>query len=127
MVLGLLVTSCLTATLALADAKVEKLPLGPDADSVGCSISTLGVHAAVLAAKGSRFVVLLDGVEGPKIEGLQPSIYGSPSSSGGPLPVLFSNDGSHNAYIARIGDEYVVFEDGKELSQTSHSGRQRLH
>ncbi len=108
-----------TASLALADVKVEQSPLGPDGDSIGCAVSPHGGHAAVLAAKGSRFVVLLDGVEGPKIEALLTGVYSGPAGVGtypnGQIPVLFSNDGSHSAYIGKVGDEYIVFEDGKEL------------
>jgi hypothetical protein len=86
---------------------------------IGCAVSPHGGHVAVLAAKGSRFVVLLDGVEGPRIEGLLTGVYGSPTQGGtfpfGQIPVLFSDDGSHSAYIGKIGDEFIVMEDGKEL------------
>ena len=116
---GILTVITLTASLAHADAKVDEQPLGPDGDSIGCSISPHGNHAAVLAAKGSRFMVVIDGVEGPKIEGLMPNIYGNLMQTGttwqGQVPVLYSNDGSHSAYIAKVGDDFVVFEDGKEL------------
>lgn len=117
--LGIMAVITLTAGMAFADAKVDEQPLGPDGDSIGCSISPHGNHVGVLAAKGSRFVVLLDRVEGPKIEGLMPAIYGNLYQAGtywqGQVPILFSNDGSHSAYIAKMGDDYVVFEDGKEI------------
>src|SRR5579863_6461062 len=119
MILGFLGIAAATATPAFADIKVEQVPLGPDGDSIGCSVSPKGGHTAVLAASGSRFVVLLDGVAGPKIEALLNGVYSGPSSVGtypnGQIAVLYSNDGAHNAYIGKIGDEYVVFEDGKEL------------
>jgi hypothetical protein len=114
------------AGIALADAKVEQQPMGPDGDSLGCSVSPHGGHVAVLVAKGSRFDVLLDGVEGPKIEALQYAIYGSPyqsgSSWGGQIPVLFSNGGEHSAYIGKVGDEYIVVEDGKEIARGPNKG-----
>src|SRR5665213_1797939 len=120
-VLGVFGILGLTASLASAQAKVEQQPLGPDGDSIGCSISPHGGHVAVLAIKGSRFVVLLDGVEGPKIEALQPAIYGNPFQTGanwmGQIPVLFSNDGAHSAYIGKVGDNYIVMLDGKELAR----------
>ncbi len=110
----------LAARSAWAQA-VEEQPLGPDGDTVGGMFGPHGNHVATLAIKGSRFVVLIDGVEGPRIEGLRNGInggaYGAGSSWQGQIPVLFSNDGSHNAYIAKMGDEFVVFEDGKELSR----------
>ncbi len=111
-----------TAGLArAADTKVEQAALGPDGESLGCMISPKGNHVAVLAAKGSRFAVLLDGVEGPRIEGLLNNISGSvlqvAGSWMGQLPVLFSEDGAHSAYIGKVGDEFVVVLDGKELSR----------
>jgi WD40 repeat protein len=119
--IGLIALAGWMASFVSAEIKVEQQPLGPDGDSIGCSISPHGGHVAVLAAKGSRFVILLDGVEGPKIEALQQAIYGNSFQGGaywaGQIPVLFSNDGAHNAYIAKMGDEYVVFLDGKELAR----------
>ena len=119
MILGGFGLVSLSASLAWADAKVDQTPLGPDGDVVGCAVSPHGGHVAVLAAKGSRFVVVLDGVEGPKIEAILNGVYSGPAGVGtypnGQIPVLFSSDGSHSAYIGKIGDEYVVYEDGKEL------------
>jgi hypothetical protein len=109
------------AGIALADVKIEKLSLGPDGDSTGCSISPHGEHVAVLAAKGSRFVVLLDGVEGPKIEALLNNVMGSPVQVSSywtwKVPVLFSDDGAHSVYSAKVGNEYIVVLDGKELTR----------
>jgi Tol biopolymer transport system component len=117
--LGVLGAAALSASAASATVKVEELPLGPDGDIVGCAVSPHGGHVAVLANKGSRFVVLLDNVEGPRIDALLSGVYSGPAGVGtypnGQIPVLFSNDGSHSAYIGKIGDEYVVMEDGKEL------------
>jgi len=117
-VLGL---SSLVPTIGRADPTVQAVPMGPDGQSLGCAVSPKGLHVAVLAAKGSRFVVLLDGVEGPKIEGLLPGIYAAPvqlgSSWSGLVPILFSSDGSHSAYIGQQGDEYLVVEDGKEVGR----------
>ena len=102
-----------------ADTKIEQEPLGPDGESLGCSVSPKGNHVAVLAAKGSRFAVLLDGVEGPRIEGLLNNVMGSAVQPGtywmGQVPVLFSDDGAHSAYIGKVGDDFIVVEDGKEL------------
>src|SRR2546421_689882 len=92
---------CLAATFAFADAKVEQELLGPEGDSIGGSVSLHGNHAAVLAAKGSRFTVLLDGVAGPKIDALLTNVIGGPVGGSywiGKIPVFFSNDGAHSAY-----------------------------
>src|SRR6266851_5616569 len=34
-----------------------------------------------------------------------------------PIPVIFSKDGAHWAYIAKQSDQYVVMLDGKELAR----------
>jgi hypothetical protein len=112
----------LAASSAMADPKVDQDQLDPDGQGVNCSASPLGDHIAILMAKGSRYVVSIDGVEGPKIDGLLVNTagiaYQAPSYwGGGGLPVLFSNDGSHNVYFGKVGNEYVVVLDGKELSR----------
>lgn len=117
---GLLVSLCVI-TAANAAPKVESLDLGPEGGCLGCAISPKGGHAAVLAMKGSRYVVLVDGVEGPRIEQLI-GIDGNPYLAGDadpmrPIPVVFSDDGAHHAYFAKIGDEYVLYQDGKELTR----------
>ena len=113
---------CLLAAsaVALADAKVEEQPLSPDQDAIGCAISPHGAHAAVLVVKGSRFVVLIDGVEGPRIEELLSGIQGGPVSAAywiGKVPILFSDGGEHCAYVAKSGDDYVIMLDGKEAGR----------
>jgi len=116
---------------ARADAKVEQQVLGPDGESIGGAISPHGAHVAVLAAKGSRFVVLLDGVEGPKIDALLSSVMGSPFQAAtywmGQVPVLFSDDGAHSAYSAKMGNDYVVMLDGKELARGPFTGNASLN
>ena len=78
-VLGII---CLSASVAFADPQVQEDPLGPDGQCVGGSISPQGDHAAVLATKGSHYVVLYDGAEGPQIDGLLANL--NPSSAFGP-------------------------------------------
>ncbi|MGD1001521.1 MAG: hypothetical protein ABSA67_12590 [Candidatus Brocadiia bacterium] len=94
--------------------------MSPDEGGLGCAISSHGAHAAVLAVKGSRFVVLIDGVEGPRIEELLSSIQGAPVSGGywiGQVPILFSDGGEHCAYVAKSGDDYIIMLDGKEAGR----------
>jgi hypothetical protein len=120
-IVGFLGIVCLSAGLASADPKVDQQTVCPDGSSFGCSIGSKGNHVSVLATKGSRFIVYTDGVAGPKIESLLTSIYGGPAGAAsywmGQVPILYSDDGSHCAYIAKDGDDFVVYEDGKELSR----------
>jgi Tol biopolymer transport system component len=124
--LGVFGMVCLTAGIALADPKIDQQTICPDGSSFGCSVGSKGNHVSVLATKGSRFIVYTDGVAGPKIESLQTSIYGNAFGVGsswmGQVPILYSDDGSHCAYIAKDGDDFVVYEDGKELSRGPLSG-----
>jgi hypothetical protein len=110
----------LTSTLALADPTVVQDPLGPDGDTLGCSLSPKGDHAAALANKGTHYVILYDGAEQLKVDALlygtgATDLYRAPTYYGGQVPIIFSDDGAHYAYIARVGDDYVVMLDGKEL------------
>ena len=108
------------AGVLFADDRVAQDILGPDGDSVGCSISLHGQHVAVLAVAGSHFQIHLDGTPGPKIDGLlttpsASSLFRAPDYWGGQVPVIFSDDGAHCAYMAKVSEEYVVMLDGKEL------------
>ncbi len=75
--------------------------MGP-MESVGFVVSPRGVHLASSTMQGSRYVLVVDGVEGPKFD--------DP-----PQPPVFSSDGAHYAYYGRQGSEYVVILDGREL------------
>ena len=110
------------AGIALADATVDQQPLGPDGQLFGGSRSPKGNHLAIFAAKGSHYQIIMDGVAGPKIDNLIFNIAGDQYRAGDmwgnmPIPVIFSKDGAHWAYMAKQGDEYVVMLDGKELAR----------
>jgi hypothetical protein len=110
------------ASIALADATVDQQPLGPDGQLFGGSLSPKGLHMAVFAGKGSHYQIIMDGVEGPKIDNLIFNIAGDEYRAGSmwgnaPIPVIFSKDGAHWAYMAKQGDEYVVMLDGKEFAR----------
>jgi redox-sensitive bicupin YhaK (pirin superfamily) len=65
---------------------------------------------------------MLDGVEGPRIESVLANPSGSPVQTAsywmGAIPqIVFSDDGTHCAYLAKMGDEYVVMLDNKELAR----------
>lgn len=118
-----------TALLALAAAasaqvKVEEQIVGPAEKTGACAISPRGVHVVSLVSKGSRFAVMTDGVEGPKFDQML-NTGGTPftPSFGGQseAPVAFSSDGEHCAYFARIGGEYIVVLDGKEVGRGKYA------
>jgi hypothetical protein len=107
---------------ALADVIVNQQPLGPDGQLFGGSRSPQGNHMAIFAAKGSHYQIIVDGVAGPKIDNLIFNIAGDPYRAESmwvnmPIPVIFSKDGAHWAYMAKQSDEYVVMLDGKELAR----------
>src|SRR5579871_2065252 len=58
------------AGLAVANPTVDQQPVGPDGQMFGGSLSPKGLHFAALAAKGSHYAIIVDGVEGPKIDNL---------------------------------------------------------
>lgn len=106
------------AVAASAAPKVEEQVVGPSTKVIGFSISPRGTHLAALVPKGSRYAIWMDGVEGPKID----EYLGINSQAGGygglgMLQVAWSDDGARWAYLAKMGDEYVVMVDGKEFAR----------
>ena len=75
-------------------------------------LSPHGQHVAARTLKGSRTVVTLDGVAaGPPIDETL-RVPGTAGSTG-----VFSDDGTHFAYVARQGQQWVVVADGKEVAR----------
>jgi hypothetical protein len=100
--------------------------LGTDGVASGCAIGVDGKHVAALITKGSRFAVVIDGVEGPRIDALLQSVQGGIAGVAsywtGNIPeIVFSDDGAHCAYLAKMGDQIVVMLDNKEVTRTSPS------
>jgi Tol biopolymer transport system component len=94
---------------APAGTIITPLVIGPSSiPSTSVSVSPLGVHASVTTQSGSRLVVLLDGVPGPKLDKM---LVG-----GGQGGAIYSPDGNHSAYCGTIGSQWVVFEDGQQQS-----------
>ena len=55
--------------IAAADAKVEEQAVGPAWEQgTTYTLSPRGWHVATVSMKGSRWVVTVDGVEGPKVD-----------------------------------------------------------
>lgn len=95
------------------------------------TLSPSGLHLGTMSAKGSRFVVTIDGEEGPAFD----QIFNAAGEvtlaydfNFNPVrtlkwqgPVAFSPDGSRYAYAARTGKEVVVIVDGKEIFRKPYS------
>jgi len=77
-------------------------------------ISETSAHFVAPVHRGSRIVMLYDGVEGPKFDQILPM----GGSSG---QVVFSPDGTRFAYTGRSGPERVVIVDGKEVLRFDES------
>jgi len=110
------------AGFARAAVTVSQQPLGPDGQLFGGARSPQGNHLAIFAGKGSHYQIIMDGVEGPKIDNLIFNITGALYRAESawvnmPIPVIFSKDGKHWAYMAKQGDEFVVVRDGKEFAR----------
>ncbi|MBL9206490.1 MAG: hypothetical protein JNN01_15470, partial [Opitutaceae bacterium] len=90
-------------------AKVESLVIAPDAASAtNISLTTLtksGLHGLSYVQKGSRFVFMADGVEGPRFD-----------RRAGQNPVI-SDDGNRHAYTAIVGTDAIMVVDGKEVGR----------
>ena len=94
---------------APAGTVITPLVIGPSSIPISSvSVSPMGVHASVTTQSGSRLVVLLDGVPGPKLDKM---LVG-----GGQGGAIYSPDGNHSAYCATIGSQWIVFEDGQQES-----------
>lgn len=99
----------LVTAQATGGAKVEQQVLLTGGRGVAFAISPKGQHLAAAVLRGSRTVVVYDGVDGPRLDEILPTSEGQ--------NVVFSTDGSHYGYVGRQGDEYVVMVDGKELAR----------
>ena len=75
------------------------------------AISPRGQHVAGRTLKGSRTVMVYDGVAGPPFDEI-PGVPGEANMGG-----AFSDDGNHHAYVGRQGTQWVVMEDGKEVGR----------
>jgi hypothetical protein len=106
---ALLLALSLTAPLRAQDAKVEsQLLLAPE-PGAQYEISPKGLHVAGVALRGSRQVLVYDGVDGPRFDQVL-----SLQNAG---KVSWSDDGARWAYHGKLGQEYVVLVDGKEVAR----------
>lgn len=126
---------CCAGQSLRADPKVDEQALGPVAAGATYVVSPHGVHLATVAPKGSRMIVVVDGVAGPKFDAIITSVFPwvdprtrdaatgrSGTASATAQPVAFSYDGAHYAYVGRAGEEWVLMADGKELARVPGAG-----
>lgn len=129
---------CTANAGAFADAKVDEQVVGPANQQTNYlyTISPRGLHLASVAMKGSRYVVIIDGAEGPKFDEIYtaaPKFQDLPDLNGeltqhsiaGAFPVAFSPDGRRYAYAAREDKDVVVIADGKEIFRAPFSYSQQ--
>ena len=90
------------------NAKVQETLLGPRTPRT--LMSEDGEHLAIVTAKGSREVVLIDGVEGPVFDEI-PARF---AWSGANESIAFSPTGGRSAYVGRRSGDYIAVVDGKE-------------
>src|SRR5687768_17577089 len=107
----LLVIVHVPRSVATADAKVEETLVGPVEGSVGFTLGPRGARCATQTMKGSRNLLLIDGEEQPAFD----ELVAMPDMQVTGPPVLFSPDGKRYAYVSRVGNEFVIIVDGKEL------------
>ncbi|MDQ3697091.1 MAG: hypothetical protein M3373_03560 [Gemmatimonadota bacterium] len=103
--------SAAAAQGAPAKTKVEEQVLITGEPGMNYLISPAGQHLAAVVNRGSRLVVVHDGIDGPRFDAILPT----PPHTATQPRVVFSPDASRYAYLARQGQEYVYMVDGKEL------------
>lgn len=99
-----------------AGTRVEEQLMAPIDQETSYSISPHGMHIATVEDSGSRIVVYYDGVAGPKFD----EILSNPEDTN-KKELVFSPDGKRYAYCGRIGEQWVVMVDSKELARGSES------
>jgi WD40-like Beta Propeller Repeat len=115
--------SQVTTTVAVGgslQAKIGEEFLGPYLDTLSGGrvfVSDDGGHVAIAMMKGSRQVMVVDGVEGPLFD----EVAGGGIMFGG-FPPQFDSTGLHCAYVGRRGDQFIAVIDGKEVGLGTWSG-----
>jgi hypothetical protein len=108
------------ATLPASSAKVEVTLLAPAEAKTVFYVGAHGGHLAAVTQKGSRFVIVHDGVSGPPFD----DIIGGGAKQ---TRLAFSPDGTRYSYVGRLGQEYVVMIDGKEVMRVPVSDHEWGH
>ena len=106
-------------------AKVQETLMGPRVQGGRGPIAYIsedGDHLAILAAKGSRQVMLVDGVEGPVFDEIPLDFFWSAMSrraGNSAASIVFSPTGGHSAYVGRRAGDFIAVVDGKETTTLS--------
>jgi hypothetical protein len=95
------------------NAKVQETLMGPRTQRI--YLSEDGDHIAIVAPKGSREMILIDGVEGPVFDEI-PLNFGWSTSRTSRGSIVFSTTGGHSAYVGRRGGDFIAVVDGKEAA-----------
>jgi DNA-binding beta-propeller fold protein YncE len=120
-----------TSSELCARPSISSEAVAPVVEDARYYFSPEGSRVAVVMNRGSRHVVVVDGQEGPRFDGILSDAIdhtnGSEMVGRGALgrtgknEVLFSRDGKHFAYAAVDGADTVVIHDGKEVFRTKTS------
>ena len=113
--LAVLLASLVPSALSAQDAKVESQLLLPPEPGMQYTISPKGLHLAGVVLRGSRQVLVHDGVDGPRFD----QVLDLSNQNG--AKVAWSDDGARHAYHGKLGQEYVIVVDGKEVSRGAWS------
>jgi len=97
-------------TLSRTAAHVEEQVVFAGEAGTPFGISPRGQHVAARTLKGSRTVMVDNGVTGPPFDEI-------PGAGQGNFAGAFSDDGAHYAYVGRQGQQWVVMNDGKEVAR----------
>lgn len=129
----LLLSLLVAGSLRLAaDSNVEEKQVGPAYEQGTIyTVSPTGLHLATMSAKGSRFVVTIDGEEGPAYDQILNAAgeftlaydfnFNAVKTLKWQGPVAFSPDGTRYAYAARTAKDVFVIVDGKEIFRAPFS------
>ena len=94
----------------IGTTSITETLLGPAKQQGMYMVSPDGGHYAVLSNKGSREIIVIDGLEGPEFDRAG-HVQGSTT---GLNDFVFSSNGLHSAYMGQRGDNLIAVIDGKE-------------
>jgi hypothetical protein len=97
------------ASASSAKVEAQVLLTSAPGQQLAYVISPKGQHVAGIALRGSREVLVYDGVDGPIFDEVL-KIQGMPV-------VVFSDDGTRYSYVGRAGQDFVYLVDGKEVAR----------
>lgn len=128
----------ITGTIVRTKAKIEEQEMAPTGTAVKYAVSPHALHIAAATLKGSRPLMVIDGIPGPtfdeliwvggrRFEAIDKLVHhGDPQRSAEGMdregaPVVFSEDGTRFAYVGRQGNQYVLMVDGKEVGRGTYT------